>query len=99
MASAVPPFISRLFRPFTTSASLSLTGPISSPAGSAKAVVAAGCFWGVEHMYRKEFSGRGLHDARVGYIGGDAKNPNYRAVCSGQTGRTYPHTAPVLECC
>lgn len=37
-------------------------------------------------MYRKEFSGKGLYDARVGYIGGDTENPNYRAVCSGSTG-------------
>ena len=38
-------------------------------------------------MYRKEFKGKGLYDARVGYIGGDSKNPSYRAVCSGNTGR------------
>lgn len=59
------------------------------PEGAAKATVAAGCFWGVEHMYRKEFIGKGLYDARVGYIGGDAKNPNYRSVCSGRTGRMF----------
>jgi peptide-methionine (S)-S-oxide reductase len=56
------------------------------PAGSEKATVAAGCFWGVEHMYRKAFDGKGLLDARVGYIGGDSKNPNYREVCSGSSG-------------
>ncbi|KAF8248936.1 peptide methionine sulfoxide reductase msrB/msrA, partial [Wilcoxina mikolae CBS 423.85] len=45
------------------------------------------CFWGVEHLYRKNFGGdKGLIDARVGYIGGDATNPSYRSVCSGQTG-------------
>lgn len=38
-------------------------------------------------MYRKEFKGKGLYDARVGYIGGDSKNPSYRAVCSGSSGR------------
>lgn len=41
-------------------------------------------------MYRKEFKGKGLYDARVGYIGGDSKNPSYRSVCSGRTGRTFP---------
>ncbi|OAA55244.1 Peptide methionine sulfoxide reductase MsrA [Niveomyces insectorum RCEF 264] len=56
------------------------------PATAQKATVAAGCFWGVEHEYRKHFGGKGLYDARVGYIGGDAQNPSYRAVCSGQTG-------------
>ncbi|KAF1816590.1 peptide methionine sulfoxide reductase msrB/msrA [Eremomyces bilateralis CBS 781.70] len=56
------------------------------PEGAAKATIAAGCFWGVEHMYRKAFDGKGLIDARVGYIGGDTQNPSYRAVCTGRTG-------------
>jgi len=59
------------------------------PAGSKKATVAAGCFWGVEHMYRRAFANQGLIDAKVGYIGGDTKNPSYRSVCSGRTGREY----------
>lgn len=58
----------------------------SAPPGSQKATVAAGCFWGVEHEYRKHFEGKGLYDARVGYIGGDSSSPSYRAVCSGNTG-------------
>ncbi len=57
------------------------------PADAQTATVAAGCFWGVEHMYRKHFKNKGLIDARVGYIGGDTQNPGYRAVCSGGTGR------------
>ncbi|KFY74045.1 hypothetical protein V499_05896 [Pseudogymnoascus sp. VKM F-103] len=82
----MPAFISRLLRPFTSSASLSITpaGPI--PAGAQKATLAAGCFWGVEHMFRKEFADKGLYDARVGYIGGDTTSPSYRSVCSGSTG-------------
>jgi peptide-methionine (S)-S-oxide reductase len=59
---------------------------MSIPEGAQKATVAAGCFWGVEHMYRKAFANKGLIDARVGYIGGDTSNPSYRAVCSGRTG-------------
>jgi len=84
----MPTFLQRLLRPFTTSTSLSLApaGPISSPSGSEKATIAAGCFWGVEHMFRKEFKGKGLYDARVGYIGGDTSSPSYRSVCSGDTG-------------
>ena len=39
-------------------------------------------------MYRHAFGGKGLYDARVGYIGGDTQSPSYRAVCSGRTGRT-----------
>jgi len=59
---------------------------MNMPESAEKATVAAGCFWGVEHMYRKAFEGKGLYDARVGYIGGDAQNPSYRSVCSGRTG-------------
>lgn len=57
------------------------------PANSQKVTIAAGCFWGVEHIYRKHFGGKGLLDARVGYVGGDTKNPTYRAVCEGTSGR------------
>jgi len=53
-----------------------------------KATVAAGCFWGVEHLFRKTFgNGKGLLDAKVGYSGGDTSSPTYRAVCGGDTGR------------
>lgn len=85
-------------RPFTSSSRLSLNpteSAAATPEGAQLATIAAGCFWGVEHMYRKEFKGKGLYDARVGYIGGDSKNPSYRAVCSGRTGRMYPlHSSP-----
>ncbi|KAF2708037.1 peptide methionine sulfoxide reductase msrB/msrA [Pleomassaria siparia CBS 279.74] len=60
--------------------------PMTVPAGAETATVAAGCFWGVEHMFRREFKGKGLYDARVGYIGGDTADPNYKIVCSGRTG-------------
>lgn len=53
-----------------------------------KATVAAGCFWGVEHLFRREFGqGKGLLDAQVGYCGGSSSAPTYRVVCSGTTGR------------
>ena len=57
--------------------------------GSEKATLAAGCFWGVEHLYRKTFGNKGLLDAKVGYAGGKTDNPTYEAVCSGTTGRMY----------
>ena len=38
-------------------------------------------------MFRKEFKDKGLYDARVGYIGGEMRDPGYRAVCGGGTGR------------
>ncbi|KAK8035454.1 hypothetical protein PG993_010449 [Apiospora rasikravindrae] len=92
---SAPNFISRLFRPLTTSSRLGVSGSEGGmassststiPDGAEKATVAAGCFWGVEHMYRKHFAGKGLYDARVGYIGGDSSNPSYREVCGGRTG-------------
>jgi peptide-methionine (S)-S-oxide reductase len=86
-----------LFRPLSTSSSLgfSATEPLSArnitmPDNAQKATVAAGCFWGVEHLYRKHFgNGKGLLDAKVGYAGGHTDSPSYRSVCSGDTGRTF----------
>ncbi|KAL1879218.1 Peptide methionine sulfoxide reductase [Diaporthe australafricana] len=91
MTFMMPGFIARLTRPFTTATSLGISaengaGAAAIPEGAHKATVAAGCFWGVEHIYRKHFADKGLYDARVGYIGGDTKSPSYRAVCSGSTG-------------
>lgn len=93
MASLMPNFVSRLFRPFTSSTKMGL-GPAEGgvqtiPDTAQKCTVAAGCFWGVEHLFRKNFGDKGLYDARVGYIGGDSNNPSYRAVCTGRTGRMF----------
>ncbi|KAJ5552350.1 uncharacterized protein N7503_003217 [Penicillium pulvis] len=80
---------SRLVRPFSISAPiLSLTPEQQSRKMSTEqATVAAGCFWGVEHLYRKTFgNGKGLLDAQVGYSGGQTSDPSYRAVCTGSTG-------------
>ncbi|KAJ5863727.1 uncharacterized protein N7529_005643 [Penicillium soppii] len=55
--------------------------------GTQTATIAAGCFWGVEHLYRKNFgNGKGLLDSKVGYCGGVDDSPSYRAVCTGKTG-------------
>jgi peptide-methionine (S)-S-oxide reductase len=40
-----------------------------------KAVLAGGCFWGMEDLIRKR---PGIVDTRVGYTGGDVPNATYR---------------------
>lgn len=92
-------FINRFFaRTFGLSPKMSIApeggaGAASTtaiPEGAQLCTVAAGCFWGTEHLYRRHFAGKGLLDAKVGYIGGDLNDPGYRAVCGGKTGRTFP---------
>jgi len=82
----LPQLLNRFFRPLSTTAAKPIGTGMTVPETAEKATVAAGCFWGVEHAYRKEFKGKGLYDARVGYIGGDTNNPSYHSVCSGRTG-------------
>lgn len=53
--------------------------------GLMKATFAAGCFWCVEPPYDKL---DGVISTTSGYIGGETKNPSYRAVSSGITGHT-----------
>lgn len=47
------------------------------------AIVAGGCFWCTEAVFRDVV---GVSDAVSGYIGGEDPKPTYKAVCSGTTG-------------
>ena len=53
--------------------------------GLSKVQFGMGCFWGAE---RKFWSVSGVVTTAVGYSGGYTPNPNYREVCSGETGHT-----------
>jgi peptide methionine sulfoxide reductase msrA/msrB len=47
------------------------------------ALLAGGCFWGMEEILRKV---PGVLETQVGYTGGTTKNPTYEDVSSGTTG-------------
>ena len=48
-----------------------------------QATFGAGCFWGVEYVFRRV---PGVLDVRSGYSGGITPNPTYEEVCSHTTG-------------
>lgn len=48
-----------------------------------RAVFAGGCFWGVQHFFKKI---DGVYTSRVGYTGGKTENPTYKEVCYQNTG-------------
>jgi peptide-methionine (S)-S-oxide reductase len=50
---------------------------------SETATFGAGCFWGVEWVFRQV---PGVLDAVSGYAGGSTENPSYREVCNHTTG-------------
>ncbi|MBL9175056.1 MAG: bifunctional methionine sulfoxide reductase B/A protein [Verrucomicrobiales bacterium] len=69
-----------LLGPFVAAGHLAGT---NSPATSETAILAGGCFWGMEEILRKI---PGVLNTVVGYTGGSAPHPSYEQVCTGRTG-------------
>jgi peptide-methionine (S)-S-oxide reductase len=59
-----------------------LDTPLSNMPVEKAAVLAGGCFWCVEAVFKEL---RGVNAVRSGYAGDTAANANYRLVCSGST--------------
>jgi peptide-methionine (S)-S-oxide reductase len=57
--------------------------PLARAAGAQTAVLAGGCFWGVEGVFEHV---RGVTGVVSGYSGGTAETARYRQVSSGRTG-------------
>ena len=57
--------------------------PSTSSAGPETAVIAGGCFWGVQGVFQHV---NGVTSAVSGYAGGDAATASYDTVGSGRTG-------------
>ena len=57
--------------------------PAAPPRATETATLAAGCFWGTEEFFRKV---PGVLETRVGYTGGQLKNPSYEDTSAGTTG-------------
>lgn len=57
--------------------------PLASAKGSATAVFAGGCFWGVEAVFEHV---KGVKQVSSGYVGGAAAEADYDAVSSGRSG-------------
>ena len=48
-----------------------------------EATFGAGCFWGIEELYRTT---PGVKETEAGYMGGNVENPSYEEVCGSGTG-------------
>lgn len=56
---------------------------VASASGQQTAVIAGGCFWGIQAVFQHV---KGVISATSGYAGGSVKNPGYETVSTGETG-------------
>jgi peptide-methionine (S)-S-oxide reductase len=68
--------------PFAASPA-SQTGSSTTPAGDHVAVLAGGCFWGIEAVFERL---RGVKDVVSGFAGGTRASAHYDVVSAGTTG-------------
>jgi len=57
--------------------------PLAKTKGEQTAVLAGGCFWGIQAVFQHV---KGVIDVKSGYSGGPAKKANYEMVSTGETG-------------
>jgi peptide-methionine (S)-S-oxide reductase len=60
-----------------------LDAKLATASGQQTAVVAGGCFWGIQAVFQHV---KGVMSATSGYAGGSVKNPEYEMVSTGETG-------------
>lgn len=60
-----------------------VNAPLASKSGQQTAVVAGGCFWGIQAVFQHV---KGVKDATSGYSGGSVTSPGYEEVSTGNTG-------------
>lgn len=61
-------------------------GAAPAPVGKETAILAGGCFWGVEQVFVDNINGLRHQDITAGYTGGLSLNPTYEDVKKGTTG-------------
>lgn len=60
-----------------------IDAPLAAAKGEQTAILAGGCFWGIQAVYQHV---KGVIDVKAGYCGGSANTAHYEMVSTGKTG-------------